>query len=48
MNAEAEPYTFQVALDKFMNYFYDECTVSLNEQADDQVEWELQRTYFIS
>ncbi|MFC5648612.1 DEAD/DEAH box helicase family protein [Paenibacillus solisilvae] len=32
MNAEAEPYTFQVALDKFMNNFYDECTVTLHQE----------------
>lgn len=30
MNAKAEPYTFQVALDKFMHNFYHESTVSLN------------------
>lgn len=33
MNAEAEPYTFQVALEKFMNYFYDECTVTLHQES---------------
>lgn len=32
MNAEAEPYTFKVALDKFMGNFYDDCTVSLNHE----------------
>jgi superfamily II DNA or RNA helicase/HKD family nuclease len=32
MNAEADPYTFQVALDKFMNHFYDECTVTLHQE----------------
>lgn len=30
MNAKAEPYTFQVALDKFMHNFYHESTVPLN------------------
>lgn len=30
MSAQAEPYTFQVALDKFMHNFYHECTLSLN------------------
>jgi len=33
MNAEAEPYTFQVAMDKFMNHFYDECTVTLHQES---------------
>jgi superfamily II DNA or RNA helicase len=33
MNAEAEPYTFQVALEKFMNHFYDECTVTLHQES---------------
>ncbi|WP_240420481.1 DEAD/DEAH box helicase family protein [Paenibacillus periandrae] len=31
MNAKAEPYTFQVALDKFMQNFYHDSTLSLNE-----------------
>lgn len=31
MNAKAEPYTFQVALDKFMQNFYYDSTLSLNE-----------------
>ncbi|MCD1261418.1 DEAD/DEAH box helicase family protein [Paenibacillus athensensis] len=33
MNAEAEPYTFRVALDKFMEHFYDPCTVTLHEES---------------
>jgi HKD family nuclease len=33
VSAEAEPYTFQEALDKFMNHFYNECTVSLHQQS---------------
>ncbi|WP_168123948.1 DEAD/DEAH box helicase family protein [Paenibacillus sp. HB172176] len=32
MDAKAEPYTFQVALDKFMQNFYHESTTPLNEQ----------------
>ncbi|WP_116188353.1 DEAD/DEAH box helicase family protein [Paenibacillus taihuensis] len=31
MNAKAEPYTFQVALDKFMQNFYHDSTLPLNE-----------------
>lgn len=31
MNAKAEPYTFQVALDKFMQNFYHDSTLSVNE-----------------
>lgn len=31
MNAKAEPYTFQVALDKFMQIFYHDSTLPLNE-----------------
>lgn len=31
MNAKAEPYTFQVALEKFMENFYHETTLPLNE-----------------
>ncbi|WP_042200848.1 DEAD/DEAH box helicase family protein [Paenibacillus camerounensis] len=31
MNAKAEPYTFQVALDKFMHNFYHDSTLPLNE-----------------
>ncbi|WP_281884797.1 DEAD/DEAH box helicase family protein [Paenibacillus sp. YYML68] len=31
MNARAEPYTFQVALEKFMHNFYHESTLPLNE-----------------
>ncbi|QNK57325.1 DEAD/DEAH box helicase family protein [Paenibacillus sp. PAMC21692] len=33
MNAKAEPYTFQVALDKFMQNFYHESTMPLNEHS---------------
>jgi superfamily II DNA or RNA helicase len=32
MSAQAEPYTFQEALDKFMHNFYHECTLSLNHE----------------
>ena len=32
MSAQAEPYTFQVALDKFIHNFYHECTLSLNHE----------------
>jgi HKD family nuclease len=32
MSAQAEPYTFQEALDKFMHNFYHECTFSLNHE----------------
>ncbi|MGQ7890663.1 DEAD/DEAH box helicase family protein [Paenibacillus sp. WC2504] len=40
MSAEAEPYTFQVALEKFMNHFYDECTVTLHEESINHYEKE--------
>ncbi|MHA6482182.1 DEAD/DEAH box helicase family protein [Paenibacillus sp. strain BS8-2] len=33
MNAKAEPYTFQIALDKFMQNFYHESTMPLNEHS---------------
>lgn len=33
MNAKIEPYTFQVALDKFMQNFYHESTMPLNEHS---------------
>ncbi|GGE00074.1 hypothetical protein GCM10010911_68790 [Paenibacillus nasutitermitis] len=31
MNAQVEPYTFQLAIEKFMRNFYHESTLSLNE-----------------
>ncbi len=33
MNAEASPFTFQSALDKFMNNFHHECTIPLNNES---------------
>lgn len=33
MDAKAEPYTFQIALDKFMQNFYHESTIPLNEHS---------------
>ncbi|MFD3260749.1 DEAD/DEAH box helicase family protein [Paenibacillus lentus] len=33
MNAQAEPYTFQMALDKFMESFYHETTLSINSDS---------------
>jgi superfamily II DNA or RNA helicase/HKD family nuclease len=32
MNAEANPFTFQSALEKFMNNFHHECTIPLNNE----------------
>jgi superfamily II DNA or RNA helicase len=45
MNAQAEPYTFQVALDKFMRSFYHESTIPLTPGTIAQYEEEYKR-YF--
>lgn len=45
MNAQAEPYTFQVALDKFMHNFYHEATIPLTPGTIAQYEEEYIRYY---
>lgn len=45
MNAQAEPYTFQVALDKFMRSFYHESTIALTDGTIAQYEEEYKRYY---